>query len=192
MAVPETGERRADYKAQLLARLHDPLQLRIFLVALLLLIGYFGVYTPLTAKIEENAGKLAHQQKLADLATSLEQLQASCNSFAKRIPAQTDSKEWLQYMHEGIRHLPIKLTKLDCLTPRRVGPYQAVVLSMSVEGTFFDLDRFLRWLESNPRLLRIDTITIGLAKEENRGPLSTSSPDRDELTMQLMVLGMGG
>ncbi len=191
MTAPETGERRADFKAQLLQRLHDPLQLRIFLLAVVLLVGYFGVYSPLTAKIGETTEKLKREQTLAGLAESLEHLQATCAGFAKRIPQQADSKEWIQYMHEGVRRLPVKLTKLDCLTPRKVGPYRAVVLSMAMEGSFFDLDQFLRWLESNPRLLRVDTITISLAKGDTKGSVDGASVNRNELMMQLTVLGMG-
>ena len=190
MAPTETGERRVDLKAQLLGRLHDPLQLRILLIGAVLLAGYIGVYTPLTAQIAETTTKLRREQKMAELADSLEQLQARCGSFAKRIPQQADSKEWLQYMHEGIRRFPLKLTKLDCLTPRQVGPYRAVVLTIALEGSFFDLDQFLRWLESNPRLLRVDDISIALASSNERANMG-SARNKDDMIMRLTVLGMG-
>jgi len=190
MAPTETGERRADLKTRLLERLYDPLQLRIFLIGAVLLAGYAGVYAPLTAQIAETTTKLRREQKMAELADSLEQLQARCGSFAKRIPQQADSKEWLQYMHEGIRRFPLKLTKLDCLTPRRVGPYRAVVLTIALEGSFFDLDQFLRWLESNPRLLRVDDINIALANGDTRGNKGGSA-NKNDMMMQLTVLGLG-
>jgi len=190
MAPTETGERRVDLKAQLLGRLHDPLQLRILLIGAVLLAGYIGVYTPLTAQIAETTIKLSQERKMAELANSLEQLQARCGSFAKRIPQQVDSKEWLQYMHEGIRRFPLKLTKLDCLTPRQVGPYRAVVLTIALEGSFFDLDQFLRWLESNPRLLRVDDISIALASSNERANMG-SARNKDDMIMRLTVLGMG-
>ena len=190
MAPTETGERRADLKAQLLGRLHDPLQLRILLIGAVLLAGYIGVYTPLTAQIAETTTKLSRERKMAELANSLEQLQARCGSFAKRIPQQVDSKEWLQYMHEGIRRFPLKPTKLDCLTPRQVGPYRAVVLTIALEGSFFDLDQFLRWLESNPRLLRVDDISIAPASSNERGNTGGAG-NKDDMMMRLTVLGMG-
>ena len=189
MAPTETGERRADLKAQLLGRLHDPLQLRILLIGAVLLAGYAGVYTPLTAQIAETTTKLGRERKMAELANSLEQLQARCGSFAKRIPQQADSKEWLQYMHEGIRRFPLKPTKLDCLTPRQVGPYRAVVLTIALEGSFFDLDQFLRWLETNPRLLRVDEINIALAKSKEMSK-QKGEENKDDMVMQLTVLGM--
>jgi Tfp pilus assembly protein PilO len=191
MAATETGERRTDLKTQLIERLHDPLQLRIFVLGLVLAAGYFGVYSPLVAQIDEAKDKLSHEQKRAELAANIEQLQARCSRFAKRIPQQTDGKEWLQYMHEGIRRFPVRLTKLDYLSPRQVGPYRAAVLTVALEGSFFDLDQFLRWIEANPRLLRVDDIGIGLVGGNKNANNAAAADDRDNMTMQLTVLGLG-
>jgi Tfp pilus assembly protein PilO len=189
MASTETGERRADLKAQLLERLHDPLQLRILVIGVVLFVGYAAVYAPLVAQIAEMQNRLSREQKKAELAANLEQLQARCNRFAKRIPQQADSREWLQYMHEGIRRFPLRPTKLDCLTPRQVGPYRAAVLTITLEGSFFDLDQFLRWLESNPRLLRVDDISIAVASHSGKD--KTGVAEKDDMIMQLTVLGLG-
>ena len=185
MASTEIGERRAGLKSQLLERLHNPLQLRILLIGVVLLAGYAGVYEPLSAQIAETKNNISQERKRAELAAGLEQLQMRCDSFVKRIPQQADSKEWvwIQYMRKGIRRFPLKLTRLDCLTPVQVGPYRATVLMIGLEGSFFDLDQFLRWLESNPRLLRVDNISIALA--------SGDAGNKDDLIMQLTVLGLG-
>jgi len=192
MASTEIGERRADVKSQLLERLHDPLQLRIVLIGLVLLVGYAGVYTPLTAQIAETTTKLTREQKMAELAANLEQLQARCNSFAKRIPQPADSKEWIwkQYMQEGIRRFPLKLTKLDYLAPRQVGPYKAAVMTIVVEGSFFDLDQFLRWLEASQRLFRVDDLSISLSNGSEKGSTGGTG-NKDDMIMQLTVLGLG-
>jgi Tfp pilus assembly protein PilO len=192
MASTEIGERRADLKAQLLERLHDPLQLRILLIGVVLLAGYAGVYTPLTAQIAETTTKLNREQKLADLAASLEQLKARCGTFAKRIPQQADCKEWIwiQYMREGIRRFPLKLTKLDYLAPRQVGPYKAAVMAIVLEGSYFDLDQFLRWLETSPRLLRVDDLSISLSGGSEKGSTGGAG-NKDDMIMQLTLLGLG-
>lgn len=183
MVPPESGERRANLKNMLLERLHDPLQLRLLVLGTILLVGYMGVYTPLDDQITATAQKIARERKLAELAADLEQLQAQCNSFAKRLPQQADGKEWMQYMLDGIRSFPLKLTKLDNLATQRLGPCQMVALKIELEGSYYDLDQFLRWLEANPRLFRADEINITLAK---------SKDNRDDMSMQLTVLGMAG
>ena len=185
MTPTETGERRTDLKAQLLERLHDPLQLRICVIGAVLLIGYGGVYMPLTAQIAETTQKIEREQKMAELADSLEPLQAQCGSFAKRISQPAESKQWTQYVHEGVRRFPLTLTKLDYLPPKQFGPYKAVVLRIELEGSFFDLDQFLRWLDSNPRLFRADDINIALANGKENG-----NTNKDDMMMQLTVLGM--
>ena len=190
MIPAETGERRAGLKAHLLDRLHDPLQLRILLIGLVLAAGY-GVYMPLSAQIAETTDKLSRERKMAQLADSLEQLQAQQRSFEKRLPHQADSKEWMQYMHEGIRGFPLKLSRLDCLGPRQIGPYRVVVLQIELEGSLFDLDLFLRWLESSPRLFRADEISIALAKAKQQGK-EKSEQNLDDMVMKLTVLGMAG
>ena len=101
MIPTESGDRRAGLKAQLLERLHDPLQLRILVIGVVLLGGYVGVYMPLGDHIATTTQMISRERKLAELAESLEQLQTQCRAFAKRLPQQTDSKEWTEYMHEG-------------------------------------------------------------------------------------------
>ena len=56
MSAPETEERRVDWKNDLLQRLHDPIQLRIGVLAIVLAVGYGGVYLPLSAKWRRPAG----------------------------------------------------------------------------------------------------------------------------------------
>jgi Tfp pilus assembly protein PilO len=185
MASSEGGDRRSGVKGQLLERLHDPLQLRIVVLGFVLLIGYGAVYMPLDEKIVTTGKKIEQEKKLGNLADKLEQLQTQCGKFTKLLPQQTDKKEWLQYMLEGIRQFPmVTLTKLDSLPARAVGPYQAAVLQIEAIGSYYDLDMLLRWLEGNPRLLRVDAIAIstrGDAKQE-----------KDIVAMRLTVLGLGG
>jgi Tfp pilus assembly protein PilO len=192
MIPPETGERRAGgLKANLIERLHDPLQLRILLIGLVLAAGYGGIYMPLAAQIAETTAKLGRERKRAELARSLEQLQAQYRSFAKRLPRQADGKEWMQYMYEGIRKFPLKPCRLDCPPPKRLGPYQTVILEIQLEGSLFDLDQFLRWLESNPRLFRVDEISIAPVKTKQQGK-GKGEPDLDNMAMKLTVLGLAG
>jgi Tfp pilus assembly protein PilO len=194
MIPTETGDRRAGWKGQLLERLHDPMQLRIFVIGAILAIGYGVIYMPLDEQIRDANNKLVKERKLAALATRLEALQTQCKGFEKRLPPQADSKEWIQYMLDGVRRFTLKLGKLDCLPPKNVGPYKAVILKLELEGTYYELDRFLRWVEANPRLLRVDDIDIALAnKNAPRGHPSGKEQEanRDTMVMTLTVLGMG-
>jgi Tfp pilus assembly protein PilO len=177
MTPTETGDRRANWKTNLLERLHDPLQLRICVIAVVLAVGYSAVYQPMSNKIDETTRKLSRDKKLLDLADVLEQLQRQHHVFEDRVP-QTDAKEWVQYVLEGIRRFPLKMAKFDSRPSRQFGPYRVIVLQIDLEGSFFDLDRFLRWLESDRRLLRADEVTIAPTR------------NREILVMHVSILGM--
>ncbi len=188
--TPGTTERRTDFKSQIMERLQEPLQLKVIVLGTTVLLGYMVIYTPLAASITNTERQLDKEYKLAGLAKNLEQLHSQCRRFAKRIPSQADSKEWMQYMHEGVRGFPVTLTKLDCLAPKQIGPYQVVVMKLDLTGTYYELNKFLRWLETNPRLLRVDEITFRVLEDRNKAKKKDES--KDEMIMNIVVLGLAG
>ncbi len=199
MIPTETGERRAGWKTQLLDRLHDPLQLRIVLLGVMLVAAYFAVYVPLTAQIADQSAQVRRERRMAELATTIEQFETQFRKFEKRVPKQADTKEWMQYVLDGIHRYPLKLTKLDCPGSKRMGPYEAVVLKVEVEGSLYDLDRFLHWIETNARLLRVDDIAIAVAKstapmrrKSSKETAQDAENEKDELVMKLTVIGLAG
>lgn len=177
----DTGVKKSDLKASLLERLHNPTQLRGLVTAVLVLAGYACVYWPLNSQIAESSARLAAEQKSLDLARDVEHLRAQFKSFKGRLPEKSDANEWVQYVLDGIRQLPVKLVTLDSDPPRDVGPYKAVALRIELEGTFQDLNAFLRWLEGNERLFRADAVKIAPHRKGS-----------GVLVMQLTVLGMMG
>lgn len=171
----------SDLKSRLLQRLHDPVQLRIFVTVMILLTGYLAIYLPLSGNIEDATRQLAAERERNELATSVEHLRAELAKFQGRLPRQVDTKEWVEYVLNGVRRFPLRLTQLNCDATRDLGPYKAVVLRIELEGDFMDMDAFLRWLESNQRLFRTDAVRI-----------CPSLGNRDVLVMQLAVLGVMG
>ncbi len=179
MNSPETEDRRADWKSDLLKRLHDPLQLRIGVTAIVLALGYGAVYVPMSGQIAETSRKLGQDRQRLALARSIEQLQKQYRRFQHRIPQHVDTEEWVQYLLDGIRQFPLVMSTLDRRPPRGVGPYKVVVLHVELRGTFFDLDEFLRWVESNERLLHI-------------GSMKLSPSGGDVMTLNLTISGLTG
>ena len=72
-------------------------------MAVVLLTGYLAVYRPLSDQIDETTRKVDRDRKMLDLAGGIEQLQKQYHSLEDRLPQQVDTKEWVQYMLEGIR-----------------------------------------------------------------------------------------
>jgi Tfp pilus assembly protein PilO len=160
-------------------RLHDPRQLRMIVTGLMLAVGYVGIGLPLSSRIEEATRKLAREQKREELAADVERLRTQVANLEARLPKDTDANEWVQYVLHGVRKFPLRLTALDSDSPQRVGPYEAVVLHLELQGAFGDLDSFLHWVESNQRLFRVETARITPAREKS-----------ERLVMQLTLLGL--
>jgi Tfp pilus assembly protein PilO len=180
MSDEQPADRRnSKWKARAIEALHDPTQLRIIIVATVLLAGYCAIYMPLDDRIAASTKKLEREVKVTELAAKVEHVQKEYAALAHRVPEQSDAKEWVQYMLEGIRRLPVKMGRFDCRDPKPFGKLKVIVFQIDLEGTFFDLDKFLRWLESNKRLLRVDDFA-----------LSPTSGGR--LTMRLTILGLSG
>lgn len=181
MNTPETVDRRANLKAKLLERLHNPVQLRVGVMAVVILAGYGAIYMPLSGRIYETSKKLDHDKQLLVLADRMEHLQGQYRAFQDRVPQNADTKEWVHYVLEGIRGFPLKLSKLGCEKPKQIGPYKAVALKVDLEGSFVEIDKFLRWLESNHRLFRVDDLK-----------LAPGHGGDDNMSMQLTILGLTG
>jgi Tfp pilus assembly protein PilO len=182
MSAAESNDRRAGgLKTRLLESLHNPTRLRICVMAAVLLAGYYAVFVPLDARVAQTTKKLGRETKMLELAANLERLQTQYSALEPRVPRQADTKEWVQYVLDGIRRLPLKMVRLDCRDPKQFGPLRVVIFQIELEGTFFDLDRFLRWVESDRRLFRVDEVSIS----PMQGGLGGTS-------MKLTVLGLSG
>ncbi|MEN6449784.1 MAG: hypothetical protein ABFC96_04755 [Thermoguttaceae bacterium] len=180
MSTPENPERRtSSLKAQLVAALHDPAKLRIAMIALVLAAGYYFVCQPLEDRISKTSKRLDREMKITELAADATRLRDTYAQIAPRVPGQTDAKEWVQYLLNGIRRLPLQLRRFDCREPKPFGPLKVIAFQVDLEGTFFDLDKFLRWLETDKRFFRVDDISLS--------PLQG-----DSLTMRLTILGLSG
>jgi hypothetical protein len=126
---------------------------------------YFAFASPMTAEIDDVQKRVERERKRLGVAVEVERLRGEVGKFQGRLPVKTDPNEWVAYMLDGVRKLPLRLVMLDTDGQRDVGPYKAVVVKLQVEGAFHDVDALLRWVESNERLLRVDMIRL----EPSRG-----------------------
>ncbi|HEV3258171.1 MAG TPA: GspMb/PilO family protein [Gemmataceae bacterium] len=178
----ETGAKTTDVKTQLLERLHNPVQLRAAVTGLALLAGYLGIYLPFSSQIAAATSRLTTAQKRLRLARDIERLRAQSTGFQHRLRDNPDATEWVQYVLAGISNFPgLKQPDVHPEPPQAIGPYKALALKIALEGTFQDLTAFLRWLETNERLFRVDALTI------TPHPAGNGS-----LLMQLTVVGVMG
>ncbi len=167
------------FARSLAEQFRDPNRLRVLVSVVMLAAGYLGVYLPLSSHLDETGRTLQNERRRQALFTEADCLRLQVERFADRVPANTDNNEWIQYVLQGVRKYPLKMTALDAGSLERLGPYQAVQLTVELEGNYRDLDAFLAWLETNRRLFRVDSAKIAPAKGDER-----------RLVMQLVLWGL--
>ena len=161
---------------------HSPVKLRVVLSLVLLGAWFLGIEMPRADEIDRTSSQLTHAKDRLETAREIERLRKQVARFEDRIRQSPDPKEWVQYMLAGTRQLGVTITSLDSSVAKQAGPFRVIVIKMSVDGTFREVETLLRWLESNRRLLRVDTLTIT--------PASDKSSDRESVRVNLVVLGM--
>ncbi len=177
----EAKKKQGSSKANLLEHLYNPTKLRTLATGFMLLIGYVGIYMPLSGGMETISRERTKERKRLELATEVEHLRVQFNSFKKRLPKTRDPNEWVQYVLSGVRKYPLKLSKLDSEDSKDMGPYKLVVLRIELEGVFKDMDSYLNWLETTERLIRVDSVK-----------LAPHRSGKGILVMQLVILGVMG
>ena len=177
----EPAKKKLDLKAKLIERLHEPLPLRAALCAVLVAGWYYAGYTPMSGRIAVTTGKLERDRKRLALATEVEALRVEEAEFIDRLPPRSDPNEFLQYVLGGIRSGPLKLVSLIPEKPKDAGPFQVASVRVELEGKYKDVEAFLRWVENDKRLLRIDNVTM-----------APDARDREALKVQISVLGLMG
>jgi Tfp pilus assembly protein PilO len=161
---------------------YSPVKLRIVLSLLLLGAWYGGFAMQHTDEIDTTTRELQKERNRLDLSKQVERLRKQVARFQERIPASLDANEWVQYMLSGSRLFELRVTSLETNGRKEAGPYKVVVMKMDVEGSFRDVDGFLRWVESNRRLLRVDSLTLVPQKQ------SQDTPEKMRATM--VILGI--
>ena len=97
-----------------------------------------------------------------------------------RVTLETEDaadQEYRRRLVDGVRALPVKLLRLDSEAPIGVGPYEAAVLRLAVSGPVADLDKLLKWLETDDRLFRIDAFEL-TPPHGNAGRGVSANPNR--------------
>jgi Tfp pilus assembly protein PilO len=165
----------------------NPARLRVVLTAAFLLIWYFLIYSPLSGKIRERTGKLVAERERLELAKQVDQLRRETSRVTSRMPEESDGNEWMGFLMNQVRRLPLKLVSLDPRTPTDVGPYKLIGFRLTVEGRYADAEKLLRTIETSPRILRVEIVRLSPKLEESGGKRKSTS---SSIELQTNILGL--
>ena len=162
-------------------RLYDPGQLRLILGAGTLVAWSVLVYMPMGEAIDRAILRRSQAEAHDVAARDIEALRVQDARYKARLPTGTDPNEWVEYMLVGVRASSIRLNKLETQAMRKHGSYDVVVLRIEVQGLHGELMKLLAWIESNPRIFRVDNLMLTPYRGGGR-----------DLVLNLTVLGVMG
>lgn len=141
-------------------RLSKRTALAIAAVGLLaiVLVGWFAVVSPQRSKASELDGKITESRTALSLAQSLNRADArrattvEARALARAMPAESQMSEILRQLSSAARKTRVRV---NSVTPRAAVPlsgYEALPLSVVVEGRYFGIANFLGVLRTKTRV----------------------------------------
>jgi len=178
-------------------------QILIGVAALLaiVLVWYFVLYAPLGDDLDSaQAQKTEEQKKTDSLEADLARLQSQQKNGTQQqallrkldaaVPEQPDLAEFIIQANEiadqsGISFLSIAPTPPAAGT----GGASVIALTISIQGSFFQLQDYLRLLEKLERLVIVDSVTIAASSGDSgtTGASTSSSGDGTTLGVTLVA-----
>ena len=171
---------KTDYKQVILNQIRQPLKLRLLLCSAIITGWYVLFFSPLSEETTAATAQMVTERKRVATARQIEQLKKAMAPYKGRVHAGTDIHELMQHVIAHMRTSSLKLLDLKPEKSKVVGPYETMGLKLTLEGRFADGDEFLKWVETDQRLLRIESIK-----------LDPVTKDPGQLAGQVVLLSLG-
>tara|TARA_R110002049_G_scaffold4601_5_gene32098 strand:- start:140046 stop:140588 length:543 start_codon:yes stop_codon:yes gene_type:complete len=170
---------KKDWRAELeqvAETLRDPMRMRVAVAGVSLAIMYFGISEPLYGRMKQEKRQLQQLETKVRTAEEVLLLRDHLQAVEPRILRQDGDDIVVAHLIEIVREHSVDLMRIDAESPERLGPMKTIAVSLDLTGEFTDLTKVLHRFESDPYLLRVETIAI------SPGDRSQSTP-----TMQLTL-----
>lgn len=166
--------------------LRSPMRLRVVIGGLMFGSWFLAVYQPAVDQIERAKRRLDTETKRSMLADEIAGLREQTERFMKRVPPKADQNEVVQHLLEGIRSRPVKLVNLEPKGTVELGPFKLLQVGVSLEGDYAGLEQLLRWIETEPRMFRVEQIRMEPEREK------ATADGGAQYTLELLVLSVLG
>ena len=178
---------RTAFLTRLADSLRHPLRLRLVLCPVILGGWYFLFFSPLSDDMAATQARIDKERKRIVAARQVEQARKSLAVYKDRVPANSDLNELMQFVMGRIRTSPLKLIDLKPDKSKALGPYDAIALRLTLEGTYSQVHELLNWIHHERRLLRVESLSLAPARQghqKERGE-GTHEADHPALTGRL-------
>lgn len=155
--------------AQLAEKLRDPFKMRMTVACAAAAIFVLGISDPMEKRIRESKTVTKRWEGKIKTAREIELLQTSLASVEPKMMKGEGTDDVLKHLIQIFRSHPMNLMRMEPEPPQAIGPFKSVRVTAEMEGEYVNLQSLLLRLESDPHLIRIETLSIE-ANKQGSGP----------------------
>ena len=174
-----------DWRAELeqvAEKLRDPMRMRIAVAGVALAAMYFGISEPLYGRMKQEKRELTQMENKVKTAEEVLLLRDHLKAVEPRILSKDGDDIVVTHLIEIVREHSVDLMRIDAESPERLGPMKTIGVSLDLSGSFAELTKVLHRFESDPFLMRIETIAISPGERAKAAPTM-------QLTLKMLRTG---
>lgn len=152
-------------------KLRDPFRMRMTVALIMIVIMFFAISEPLHGKTKKSRRDLQQLRDKAKTAEEVLLLQDALETIDARIVRGEGNDAVTGFFIDLFRESDVDLLQVNAEAPQRLGPIYSVRVTLDLAGEFFELNKALYRLESQPELVRVEMLQINPAERGAAGPM---------------------
>jgi hypothetical protein len=173
VAIPQAWKQQWD---DLIAHFRDPFKLRVAMLSAVAAVGLLGIYRPMSSEIGILRRDLKSATERLGMVREIERLRGSRTMLLENFPEHGDINFWTEYLLTGIRESGVSLRTLESnFRKTKVGKLQGVYFDLEIAGSFEQIHKLLRWIESNVYFGRVLKLRLKSEPDSIAGKLTVAT-----------------
>lgn len=157
--------------SQAAEQLRDPFRMRVAVALVTVVVLFFAISEPLHGKTKKTKRDLQQLREQVKTAEEVLLLRDSLERVESRIIQGEGNDAVTNFFINLFRDGNADLLQINAEAPQRLGPIYSVRVTLDLTGEFSDLNAALFRLESQPELIRVETMQINPAERGASRPM---------------------
>lgn len=150
--------------SQVADQLRNPVRMRVVVALIAMAVMMFGINDPLHGKTKKSRRSLNQLKERVKTAEEVLLLRACMEDVETRIIQGAGSDPVTSFFIQLFRKMPVDLNQINVEAAQRLGPIYSVRTTIDLSGSFEQLNDALYLIESQPELLRVESLKISPAE----------------------------
>jgi hypothetical protein len=165
--------KKSDWRSELeqvAEKLRDPFKMRMAVAGVMVAIMCFAINDPIQGRVKRSKRELNQMKTTVRTAEEVILLRDKFAAVEDRIIKGKNNDVVVSHLIDIVRSEPVDLMRIDAQAPARLGPMQSVRVTIDVNGSFDALTGLLHRFDSDPYLIRVETVAISPADRDRPVP----------------------